>query len=41
MTKSLLEKLSIGLSVAVIACAVWFWAGQIGNVLEMLSLLEG
>jgi hypothetical protein len=41
MSKPRLEKLSIVLSLAVIACAAWFWAGQIGNVLEMLSLLEG
>jgi hypothetical protein len=40
MSKPLLEKLSTALSLAVIACAVWFWAGQVGNVLEMLSLLE-
>jgi hypothetical protein len=40
MSKTALERLTIGFSLAVIAGAIWFWAGQVGNVLEMLSLLQ-
>ena len=41
MSKELLEKAALGLSVLVIAGAIWFWAEQVGDVLELLSLAYG
>jgi hypothetical protein len=40
MRRSLLQYLSIALSFAVIAAAVWFWAAQVGDVLDLLSLQQ-
>ena len=41
MSKSLLEKLAMGLSAVVLVAAMWFWFEQIQHVLELLSLAYG
>ena len=38
MSKTMLEKLAFVVSVAVLAAAVVFWCGQVGDVLETLRL---
>ena len=41
MSKATLEKIATGLSVMVIAAAVWFYWVQILDVLELLELAYG
>jgi len=41
MSQSLLEKLALMTSVAVIAGGTWFWVLMIGDVLETLRLAYG
>ena len=41
MTKTLLQRIALATSVFVLVCAVWFWAGQVNEVLETLKLAYG
>ncbi len=41
MRKSVLEKLALMVSAAVIISAAWFWTAQVGDVLETLRLAYG
>jgi hypothetical protein len=41
MSKTLLERIAVGTSVFVLVCAIWFWSGQINDVLETLKLAYG
>jgi hypothetical protein len=41
MSQSLLEKLAVMTSVAVIVGGIWFWILMIGNVLDTLRLAYG
>jgi hypothetical protein len=40
-SRAVKEKLAVGASVVIIAAAVWFWALQIGSVIETLRLASG
>jgi hypothetical protein len=41
MSKELLEKLTMGLGVVVVISAALFWAKQVGDVIELLSMAYG
>ena len=38
--QQLLEKSALAVSVLVLVTAVWFWTGQLNDVLEFLALIE-
>ncbi len=38
MNKGVLDKLARVLSILVIGVAIWFWYGQLGDVLELLEM---
>jgi hypothetical protein len=41
MSREGLEKVALGLSAVVLISAMWFWALQIGDVIELLNLAYG
>ena len=41
MSKTLLERIALAISVFVLLCAAWFWSDQINDVLETLKLAYG
>ena len=41
MRKARLEKLAVIVSAVVIFAAAWFWALQVGDVLELLEMAYG
>ena len=41
MSKQLLEKLALAGGVLIVLGAAWFWALQVGDVLELLELAYG
>jgi len=41
MQTPLREKIALTLSIAVLGLAVWFWSGQIQDVLELLEMAYG
>ncbi len=41
MSKNILEKAALSLSIVVLGSAVWFWILQIQDVLETLRLAYG
>lgn len=38
MSKGILEKIALGLSIIFIAVAIWFWHGQLQSVFELLEM---
>ena len=41
MSARTLEKIALGASALIVLGAVWFWASQVGDVLELLELAYG
>lgn len=41
LSKNLLEKLAMGLSLLILAGLAWFWTLQVQDVIELLRLAAG
>lgn len=41
MSQQLLERIALGATAGVIVGAIWFWALQVGDVIEILRLAYG
>ena len=39
--KSIIEKVAIAFGVCIVISALWFWSGQVGDVLEVLEMAYG
>ncbi len=41
MSKEHLEKIALAVSVVVILTGIWFWSGQVVEVIELLKMAYG
>ena len=39
MNKGILEKMAVAGALVMIACALWFWSGQVQSVIELLEMV--
>jgi hypothetical protein len=39
--KNIIEKVALVFGVSIVIVAMWFWSGQVGDVLEVLEMAYG